>query len=97
MQQPRLHWDAETGWVLDVPKALDKGTLHRLVTGWCFKQQHIRWLGMPPGDKKEELGRALVLLRDGKVQQRVVGMRGDGRGDIVAYDGARLNRVPGRM
>lgn len=97
MNQPRLHWDAEVGWVLDVPKMLDAGTLHRLSTGWAFKMQHARWLSLPPGERKDELGRALVLLRDGKVQQRVVGSHGKGRGDIVSLDATRTHRVPGRM
>ncbi len=82
----RLHWDAAEGWVVDVPAALSRPMLDRLVA-WALPRQRDRWRSLPTGDKRDELGRAIGLLEQGGVRQRIVGERGNGKGDIVIYGG----------
>jgi hypothetical protein len=84
MNALRLHWDADRGWILDVPVALSAPALERAVA-WCLPKQIDRWRSLPSGAKRDELGHAIELLRRGRVTQRIVGMRGDGKGDIIAY------------
>jgi len=88
MNNLRLHWDAQEGWLLDVPAALSKPALQRVVE-WSIPRQVARFQGLPPGDKKNDLKRAIELLQQGQVRQRLVGARGDGKGDLVMFSAAR--------
>jgi hypothetical protein len=73
----RLHWDAETGWVLDVPVALTATQVAR-VAAWALPRQIARYRGLPPGDRKDQLGHAIELLRQGRVAQRLIDHDRDG-------------------
>ena len=84
----RLHWDAENGWILDVPQALPPGALRKAVD-WSLPHQVQRFHGLPPGGKKDELKAAILKLKNYEVQQRVVGARGDGKGDMVLFSSNR--------
>lgn len=88
MNNLRLHWDAQEGWLLDVPTALSKPALQRVVE-WSIPKQVARFQSLPPGDKKDDLKRAIESLREGKVRQRLVGTRGDGKGDLVMFQANR--------
>jgi hypothetical protein len=81
----RLHWDAETGWVIDTPTGLSQPQIDRIVA-WSLPKQIDRWRSLPPSEKKVELESAIDLLRAGRVSQRIVGERGDGKGDVVAFE-----------
>lgn len=83
MNALRLHWTGN-GWILDVPVALSAPATARAVA-WSLARQIDRWRSLPPGEKREELSRAIAELRRGNLTQRIVGMRGDGKGDIIAY------------
>jgi hypothetical protein len=73
----RLHWDAEIGWVVDVPFCLPEATISRVVA-ISLPKQLDRLRSLPPGDRKAELARAIKLLQAGKVEQRLVDANGDG-------------------
>ncbi len=80
----RLHWDSERGWIVDVPVAVSSAQLAQ-IAAWAVPRQIDRWRTLPAGDRKTELERAIKLLQAGKISQRVVGERGDGKGDILAF------------
>lgn len=84
MKNMRLHWDAESGWLLDVPLYLPNHVLAQVIK-WAYPRQLNRLRSLPPGDKRDELERVLPLLKDGKLKQRVVGTRGDSKGDLVIF------------
>lgn len=88
MRNLRLHWDAKQGWLLDVPFALPAHSLKQVVS-WALPRQVSRLRSLPPGEKKDELTRALKLLQAGEVQQNVVGDRGDGKGDLLLFSAPR--------
>jgi len=71
MKNLRLHWDAEAGWVVDVPVHLPQRQVYNLIQ-YALPRQIDRWRGLPPGERKGELGRAIELLRQGKVKQRLL-------------------------
>lgn len=77
MRNLRLYWDVETGWILDVPVALSKDQLDR-VARWALPRQIDRYRGLPPGDRKEQLGFAIEALRRREVRQRLFDHDGDG-------------------
>jgi hypothetical protein len=72
----------EEGWILDVPVYLPETALPGVMR-WALPRQVDRWRSLPPGDRKDELGGAIALLKAGKITQKIVGARGDGKGDIV--------------
>jgi hypothetical protein len=89
MRGIRLHWDAEQGWLLDVPFMLSKPMFARAIE-WSVPRQVDRLRSLPPNtDKHRELKAAIEELRAGKVCQNVVGARGDGKGDIVSFQAKR--------
>jgi len=67
----RLHWDVESGWILDTQVLLTDRQLEGIVK-WALPKQTDRWRGLPAGSKKDELEKALPLLAKGKVQQRLL-------------------------
>lgn len=73
----RLHWNAELGWLLDVPTTISAQQLWR-VAKWALPRQVERYHALPPGDRKDELRRALDLLKAGKIRQQLVDHDGDG-------------------
>lgn len=84
MKNMRLHWDAVEGWLLDVPLYLPNHILANVVR-WAYPRQLDRLRSLPPGARQDELKAALPLLRQGKLTQRVVGQRGDGKGDLLIF------------
>lgn len=89
MRGIRLHWDAENGWLLDVPFMLSRPQLAHILD-WSLPRQVDRLRSLPPNtDKHRELKAAIELLRQGKVTQNIVGARGDGKGDIVVLNAKR--------
>lgn len=73
----RLHWDAEMGWIIDVPFTLTLQAVQRICEYAIPKQQN-RMLSLSPGDKKEELRVAIELLKRFHVTQRLIDHDGDG-------------------
>ncbi|GEM_PF-6396286 len=73
----RLHWDAERGWVLDVPTVIAQAQLRR-VAQWALPRQIERWRSLPPGDRKDELGRAIEQLKQMRITQRLIDHDHDG-------------------
>lgn len=84
----RLHWDADHGWIVDVPWAMPEEML-RQVARVALPRQLDRWRSLPPGEKKTELKEALVSLQRLEVRQNVVGARGDGKGDIILHSASK--------
>jgi hypothetical protein len=84
----RLHWDAETGWILDVPFLLPKQALKNAVDH-AIPKQIDRWRSLPMGPKKDELSMAIKKLQQYQIQQNLVGPRGDGKGDLVLFSGKK--------
>lgn len=84
----RLHWDAEAGWVLDVPWNLPEDFVQRTAR-YAVPKQIDRWRSLPLGEKKTELEAAIKLLQAGKITQNIVGARGDGKGDILIHSGTK--------
>lgn len=81
----RLHWDANEGWILDVPFPLTRKMLEH-VAKWAFKVQLDRWRALPHGDRRDELGRALHLLKEGKIKQRIIDDDNDGVFVLYRHD-----------
>lgn len=75
MRNYRLHWDALNGWVVDVDVLLSGIQIDRLCE-WAIPRQVIRYRSLPQGDKKEELGRAIELLKKRQVRQRLIEKQG---------------------
>lgn len=88
MRNLRLHWDAQAGWYLDVPAALSRPALQRVID-WALPRQIDRWRSLPVGDRRDQLATAIQQLQDGLVEQRLVGSRGDGQGDLVMFQATR--------
>lgn len=90
--------DPEVGWYLDVPFALPRSALQRAVE-YVLPKQIDRWRSLPHGDMRDDLAKGIRALQAGKIEQRVVGARGDGSGDIVAFEAKqgrqRLYSFPG--
>ena len=84
-QRMRLHWDADKGWILDVPMALPDSALRKAVD-WALPHQKQRLMGLPLGPKRDELTAAIKQLSEYKVNQRVIGARGDTKGDQVFFE-----------
>jgi hypothetical protein len=84
MRTLRLHWAAESGWLLDVPVGVPQQVLLNAAK-WAVPKQIDRWRALPAGSKKDELGRAIKLLQRGMVTQNIIGFHGNGKGDIVAF------------
>ncbi|HEV8642073.1 MAG TPA: hypothetical protein VGV13_13315 [Methylomirabilota bacterium] len=84
----RLHWDAEHGWLLDVPVTLGREQLRR-IAAWALPKQIDRYRSLPPGDRKDDLGRAIERLGRSEIRQRLVDHDGDG----VAIPFASTERV----
>ena len=85
MKNSRLYWDAENGWLLDVPVAYDQRAMFNIAQ-WAIPRQVERWRCLPPSEKKEQLANAIRQLEKGLIRQRVVGYRGNGEGDIVLFN-----------
>lgn len=85
----RIRDAAPPYWLLEVPRTLSDQQVS-LICDWAHRHQRSRWLGMPAGDEREELGRALQELRAHQVTQRVVGDRWDSRGDIRVFEAPKL-------
>jgi len=88
MRPFRLHWDAVEGWLLDVPVAQPPHIIQRVID-WSVPKQVDRLRALPPGEKKEELTKAIQLLQAGQLKQRLVGFCGDGKGDLVMFEAQR--------
>jgi hypothetical protein len=88
MRALRLHWSAEDGWMVDVPATLSAPALKRVIA-WALPRQVDRYRTLTPGPKRDELKGALERLRAGIVEQRVVGDRGDGKGDMLLFSAPR--------
>lgn len=82
----RLHWDSENGWILDVPWVLPDDFLRRVVR-YSLPKQKDRWMSLPAGDKRDDLGLAIRNLERFEVRQNVVGSQGNGTGDLVVFSG----------
>jgi hypothetical protein len=67
----RLRWDAETGWLVDVPVTLTQSQLSRIIQ-WALPKQIDRYRALPLGDRKDQLGQAIQALRRGELQQRIL-------------------------
>jgi len=90
MRNMRCTWDAGRNyWMLDVPHALPQMALEK-AREHVLRVQKDRFRGLPPGFKRDELRDAIVRLEqpDG-LRQRVVGERGDSKGELVAFAAGR--------
>ena len=93
MRYLRCTWDAGRNyWLLDVPHALPQQALEK-AREHVLRVQKDRFLGLPAGFKRDELREAIQRLTepDG-LRQRVVGERGDSKGDLVAFAAGRIGR-----
>lgn len=86
----RLHWDDTSGWILDVPWMMPADFVKRTVD-YAIPRQIDRWRSLPIGDKKNALEASIKLLQQYQVTQKIVGARGDGKGDIVIHSGMKRN------
>lgn len=83
------HSDTDT-WRVRVPFALSDEAIER-VRVWLLGVQVDRDRGLPPGDKKDLLKRAIFALEQRKIVQIHVGT-----GDIVVYQSTERTR-PDRL
>jgi hypothetical protein len=90
MKNYNVRWKGEY-WVVDVALLMPDITLKSLVN-YVLKIQEDRYLSMPMGDKKEELGIAIQALKNGKIQQRIVDSNGDTKGDLKLFEATPENR-----
>jgi len=56
------------GWCVDVDKVLPKSAIIAM-SRYVYKIQEDRWRGLPHGEQKEKLGRALKDLQEFKIRQ----------------------------
>lgn len=89
MRNTRIYWRAEPGvWYFDVQAGLPQSVAVRVASFYVPKLVE-KFRTLPPGDKKEDLKRAIEALQSGKVVQRIVGSRGDSRGDLTLFEAPR--------
>lgn len=89
MKSSRLYWRAEPGvWFLDVPTGLPQSVAVRVAVANVSRLVE-KFRTLPPGDRKDDLKLAIEALQAGKVQQRVVGERGNSRGDLKLFEAPR--------
>jgi hypothetical protein len=86
----RLHWDHQAGWILDVPWMMPDDFVKKTID-YAIPRQIDRWRSLPPGSKKDDLEASIKLLQQHKVTQKIVGARGDGKGDIIIHSGMKGN------
>lgn len=77
MRTHRLHWDAEVGWIIDVHTTIAHHQIDRIAK-WAIPHQVQRYTALPNGGKKDELGRAIDLLKKSKITQRLIDHDNDG-------------------
>ncbi len=70
-KQPRLFWDAEKGWLLEVDLALGEHQIKRIAE-WALPLQKDRYRSLLPGFRKEECAKTIKDLEAGKIQQLIV-------------------------
>ena len=71
-QDLRVRWlGGEVGWVVDTLVALTDVQLKRVAV-WIVRQQKDRWLGLPPGERKEECLKTIEAALEGRVRCRIV-------------------------
>lgn len=65
-----VHYDVVNDrWIADISEPLSQFQL-KVVAQRVFKINKERWTGLPPGDKKEFIGKALKALQEGRIEQR---------------------------
>lgn len=71
MKALRLRWYPEKGWIIETPVYLDDYQIKR-IADFAFKVQVERLRGLPPGDRKEELKKSIIALKEKKISQRLI-------------------------
>lgn len=89
MKTSRLYWRADPGvWFFDVPTGIPQAVAERAAIANVPRLVE-KFRTLPPGDRKDDLKRAIEALQAGKVQQRVVGERGNSLGDLKLFEAPR--------
>lgn len=84
---PRVHWDAEQGWVVDTQIALSPAQLQRVIAH-TKRIQSERVLAMPRGDRKDQATQALKSLSLRSLKVNLLPESGYSEGERELY----LNR-----
>jgi hypothetical protein len=67
-----MMWSADRGrWAIEVPHGVSHDSIDSCIA-FALPIQRQRWLNLPPGDRRDDCGRALTALRDRKVDQMTV-------------------------
>lgn len=89
MKNSRLYWRAEPGvWFFDVPTGIPQAVAERVAIAHVPRLVD-KFRTLPPGDRKDDLKRAIEALQAGKVLQRIVGERGNSIGDLTLFEAPR--------
>lgn len=83
MLQPRVHWDVNTGWVVDTPIPLTAKQLAAIIA-WTKKVQTQR-LRDKTGDVREQMEKALSMLSPTTLKVNLLPESGLSVGERVLY------------
>jgi len=70
MKSIRSTWHRGKGWIIETPIALTPAQKQNAIV-FMFNTNKDRYLSMSPGDRKDELGDALMDLRKGLVTEQI--------------------------
>jgi len=85
----RFYWRADPGvWFFDVPMGLPSSVVRKLAADNVPKLIE-KFRTLPPGDRKDDLKKAIEALSSFKIVQRIVGARGNSKGDLKLFEAPR--------
>lgn len=89
--QPRLHYDAEIGVIIDTPVSLTNGQIQRIAL-WAVKMQKGRLLELIDGPRKDELLRIIGILErasSGETQLIHQRLKSNVGADLIPFQASR--------
>jgi hypothetical protein len=82
----RAHW-REDRWVVDTEVGLSAAAL-KSIADFTRTVQKQRYAALPPGDVRDECGRTIKALDDGRIAQNIAGV-----GDRVLFDAYKSDKI----
>ena len=85
MKQPAMEWRPAMGrWLLRTESPLPEWAAKRCMD-FMLKIQAARRLGLPPGDRRDDLDASVKALQEGRISQWAAGPSMDGSGEIEIF------------
>lgn len=82
----RMHWRGD-GWVVDTEFGLSAASMQS-IRDYTLRVQQQRFTSLPPGSVKDECGRTIKALQEGRISQNIAGV-----GDRVLFDAYKSDKI----